>query len=132
MTFYRDTIRIGEELEEMGHKVLYPESALMMQKRNDFDPKRFKDTISAKERGKFIKLHFNKELKSDAILVVNKTKNNIKGYIGANVLMEMGIAFSSGVRIYILHPISKKQPFQEEIFAMSPIIFRGKLDILNK
>ena len=131
MAFYKDMLKIGERLEDMGYKVLYPESSLIMKKRNDFEPSHFKDAITPAQRGKFIKLHFDKILKSDSILVINKTKNGIRGYIGANVLMEMTIAFSSGVKIYILHPFSKKQPFQEEIFATSPTFLNGHLERLK-
>lgn len=124
-------LKIGEKLEGTGYKVLYPESSLIMKKRNDFEPSHFKDAITPAQRGKFIKLHFEKETRSDAILVVNKTKNGIRGYIGANVLMEMAIAFNSEVKIYILHPISKKQPFQEEILATSPTFLNGHLEKLR-
>lgn len=131
MAFYQELLKMGEALEGKKWKVLYPESALIMKKRNDFIPSHFKDAVTPRQRGEFIKRHFDKELKSTAILIVNKTKNGIRGYIGGNVLMEMGIAFGSGIKIYILHPISKKQPFQEEILAMSPKFLNGKIENLK-
>lgn len=131
MAFYKELLKIGKKLESQGFTVLYPESALIMQKKQDFDPSHFKNALTDQKRGKFIKLHFQKILNSNAILVVNKTKNNITGYLGANVLMEMAIAFNATNKIYILHPISKKQPFQEEITAMSPTILNGKPENLK-
>ncbi len=127
MAFYKETLKIGEKLEKMGWKVLYPESALIMKARNDFNPSHFKNSITPEQRGKFIKFHFEKELKSQAILVVNKTKKGIKGYIGGNALMEMGIAFGANIKIYILHPLGKNHPFYEEIVAMSPIVLGNNL-----
>ena len=37
--------------------------------------------------------HFDKVMWADAILVLNHDKNNVSGYIGANTLLEMGLAF---------------------------------------
>ena len=82
-----------------------------MKQRSNFDPKEFRKHITAKDKGKFIKLHFEKIEKSDAILIVNKVKNGIRGYIGANAMMEAGIAFNRNIKIYLLHPYSKTHPF---------------------
>ncbi len=131
MSFYPDVLKIGKELENTGWKVLYPESALLMKLKDNFDPHAFRKSITIKDKGRFIRLHFKKELKSEAILVVNKTKNGIRGYIGGNALMEMGIAFNSGIRIYLLHAISKTHPFYDEISAMEPTILNGKIDTLK-
>ncbi|MBP7832692.1 MAG: hypothetical protein KA035_02875 [Candidatus Levybacteria bacterium] len=131
MSFYPDVLKIGKELEDTGWKVLYPESALLMKMKGNFDPLEFRESITTKDKGKFIKLHFKKELKSEAILVVNKTKNGIRGYIGGNALMEMGIAFNSGIRIYLLHAVSKTHPFYDEISAMEPAILNGKINNLK-
>lgn len=131
MAFYKDVLKIGKTLEKRGFNVLYPESALMMKERNDFSAERFKKGVTMEQRGKFMKLHFEKELKSHSILIVNKTKNGIRGYIGGNVLMEMGIAFGSNIKIYVLHRLSKNQPFKEEILGMSPVIINGKLELVT-
>lgn len=128
MTFYPDVIKIGEALEKKGWSVEYPESALIMRERNDFDPKHFRKNITSRDKGKFIKLHFKKIEKSQAILIVNTTKNGVRGYIGANAMMEGGLAFHKGIKIYLLHPFSKSHPFFDEISAMEPVILQGKLD----
>lgn len=131
MTFYPEVLKLGQKLERKGWKVLYPESALIMQKTKNFDPIEFRKHITAKDKAKFIKLHFEKELTSSAILVVNKTKNGIKGYVGGNALMEMGIAFNADIKIYLLHPYLKTHPFYDEISAMQPIVLNGKIDKLK-
>ena len=46
--------------------------------------------------------HFANITRSRAILVCNYEKNNKPGYIGANTLMEMTVAYVSGVPIYLL------------------------------
>lgn len=131
MSFYPDVLKIGKELEDTGWKVLYPESALIMQKTKNFDPIEFRKHITLQDKAGFIKLHFEKELTSSAILVVNKTKNGIKGYVGGNALMEMGIAFNAGIKIYLLHSVSKTHPFYDEISAMEPTILNGKINGLK-
>lgn len=131
MAFYKELLSIGEKLEKMNFHVLYPESSLIMKKSNNFSPSVFKNSYTDAERGKFIKLHFQKVTKSNAILVINKTKKGIKGYVGGNTLMEMGIAFGANIKIYLLHPVSKNNSFYEEIVAMSPIILKGKIDTIK-
>lgn len=131
MSFYQEVLRIGKKLEKKDWKVLYPESSLIMQQKNNFDPVEFRKHITVKDKGRFIKSHFKKELTSDAILVVNKVKNGIRGYVGGNALMEMGIAFQAGIKIYLLHSYSKKHPFYDEISAMEPIVLSGKIEKLK-
>ena len=70
--------------------------------------------------------HFNKIVWSDAILVVNYDKNDIKGYIGGNTLMEMGLAFFLKKKIYLLNKIPAL-PYKEEILGVKPIIINGDL-----
>ena len=71
--------------------------------------------------------HFNKVSWSDAILVVNYDKNNIKGYIGGNTLMEIGLAFFLGKKIYLLNEIPEVS-YKEELLGMKPIIINGDLN----
>lgn len=70
--------------------------------------------------------HFNKIVWSDAILVVNYDKNNIKGYIGGNTLMEMGLALFLKKKIYLLNEIPELS-YKEEILGLKPILLRGDL-----
>ncbi len=64
----------------------------------------------------------------DAILVVNDEKNGVPGYIGANVLMEMGLAFYLNKPIYVLNSVSPDTPAFEEIIGMNSIVIKGDLD----
>lgn len=70
--------------------------------------------------------HFDKISWSDAILVTNYDKNNIKGYIGGNTLMEMGLAFFLKKRIYLLNEVPEL-PYKEEILGVKPTILNGDL-----
>lgn len=70
--------------------------------------------------------HFDKIAWSDAILVANYDKKNIKGYIGGNTLMEMGLAFFLKKKIYLLNQVPEL-PYKEEILGVKPIILNGNL-----
>lgn len=131
MSFYEDVMKIGERLEKMGFEVHYPASALIMKEKNDYDPRHFRKNLTPQEKGKFIKLHFDKITKSNTILVINNTKNGKRGYIGANAAMEMGIAFNLGVKIYLLNKYPKSGPFNDEISAMNPTVLSGKIELLK-
>lgn len=81
-----------------------------------------------------IKEHFRKIDHSDAVYVANYKKNSINGYIGGNVFLEMGHAFSKDIPIFLMHDIPIIG-YREEIKAMNPfVVQRGwrKLErILN-
>src|SRR6185312_8921509 len=93
MAFYKELVDVGEQLEKKGFLVNLPVSAQLMRKQNDFVVAHFKDTFTPNEKSKFIQTNFRKIAEGDSILVINGEKNGVKGYIGANVLMEIGLAF---------------------------------------
>jgi len=70
--------------------------------------------------------HFEKVAWSDAVLVLNYDKNDVKGYIGGNTLMEIGLAFFLKKKIYLLNQIPEL-PYKEEILGVKPIIIYGDL-----
>ena len=59
-------------------------------------------------------------------MIANYDKNNIKGYIGGNTLMEMGLAFFLKKKIYLLNEIPELS-YKEEILGVLPIILNGDL-----
>ena len=58
-----------------------------------------KGDLTSENKSEIMNIHFLKIRMSDAILVVNKD-----GYIGNNVWMEIGIAYSLGKAIYVIEP----------------------------
>lgn len=81
-------------------------------------------------RSGLIDEHFAKIDMSEAILVVNETKEDIDGYIGGNTLIEIAHAYSQGLDIFLLNPIPEMS-YTDEIRGMHPIILNGDLDILD-
>lgn len=117
MAFYKELVEIEAQLKKKGFTVKIPVSAQVMKKKNDFEVDHFKGVFTHGEKAKFIHKNFQEIAKSDSILVVNGEKNGIKGYIGANVLMEIGLAFYLSKMIYIWNDVDESASCREELFA---------------
>jgi len=118
MSFERKVLAIGEELEKLGHKVKMPflTDKIIGKEKHD----------KLKVDRDLIRYYYQEIKKSDAVLILNFDKNNIKNYIGGNTLMEIGFAYVLKKPIYLLNPIPK-MTYSDEIFAMKPIILNGDL-----
>jgi len=81
-----------------------------------------------KIKTKLIDKHIEKIKNSDAILVLNFDKGGIKGYIGGNSFLEMGIAYYLNKKIFIWKKPSESLPYFEEIMALKPIIINENLE----
>lgn len=77
----------------------------------------------------YIKWYHRAILDSDAILVLNFDKNDIKNYIGGNTLMELGFAHVYDKKIFLLNPIPEMS-YKDEIEAVSPVIINGDLSLI--
>lgn len=119
MNFYKDLVKIEKKLLDRGWVVNIPISAERMKKTNDFEVSHFKNIFSPRQKAKFIQRNFQKIMESDVILVINNEKNGIKGYIGANVLMEIGLAFYGKKKIYIWNSVLNNAPYKEELLAFA-------------
>jgi nucleoside 2-deoxyribosyltransferase len=117
MSFYKELVEVEENLKERGFEVNIPVSAHVMKKKNDFDVSHFKHAFTPGEKATFIRKNFQTIAKGDVILVINNEKNHIKGYIGANVLMEIGLAFYLKKKIYIWNAVDENAPYKEELLA---------------
>jgi len=76
--------------------------------------------------------HFVKIEWADGVLVANYEKNKIDGYVGANTLIEIGLAFYLKKKIYILNPISSELSQRQEIYAMHPTFLEGDVEQIGK
>lgn len=86
-----------------------------------------------KIQNNYLLSHYNNICQSDAIIIVNGTKNGSTGYIGGNCLIEMGQAYVNHKHIFLLNNLPSKSPYLEEIIALQPICLNGNLsEISNK
>ena len=133
---FQDKINsVKEKLEGLGHEVkLWP---LQVKDENDRlisveEYYKIRKTADNNEKwvwdrkAEAVLEHFDKVAWADAILVTNYDKNDIKGYIGGNTLMEMGLAFFLKKKIYLLDEIPEIS-YKEEILGVRPIILNGDL-----
>lgn len=135
-SFYEQLFPLKNDLTQMGYKVVLPKTAYMMKRINDFDVSKVKTwSKNPKDYNKkrlLINDHFKKITKGDAVLIINLEKNNVKGYIGGNVLMEMTIAYYFKKPIFILNDISEDLIIKEEIYAINPTFLKGNIDYFKK
>lgn len=126
------------QLEKLVHEVKMPPSEIpgehgsMMSAKNYYHIRKATDTTDGwiwDRKEVAMRNHFNKVVWADAILVLNHEKNNIPHYIGANTLLEMGLAFHHGKKIFLLNPIPEIAS-KEEILGMRPRIINGDLALI--
>jgi hypothetical protein len=71
---------------------------------------------------------------SDAILVLNYSKNGMNGYVGGATLMEIGLARHLDKKVFILHDLPSEDELRYvlEIKLVRPVILRGDLAKINE
>jgi hypothetical protein len=136
IAFYKEMLKTKEELEELGHEVKLPPSELKDEKGNLISCEEYYRLRKAERVGddswiwdrktEMINDHFKKIEWSDAILVLNHEKKGIKGYVGGNTLIEMGVAFYLKKRIFLFDVIPEIS-YTEEILGMKPILIDENL-----
>ena len=119
--FMDEMKRSQKVLEKLGHKVFMPIKA----KGVDYWEKDNTKRVEAKKKFEFIGEHLDKIEKSDAVLVVNITKKEIKNYIGANTFLEMGFAYYRKKKIYLLNPLPDQPYIIDELLTIDPIVLNN-------
>ena len=120
--FFDNLHGIKKELEERGHEILLPSM---------IDYHHLEEDALAKIQYGLIRNHLKKIDESHAIYVANYNKNGIVGYIGGNVLLEMGKAFDKSIPIFLMQDIPSEVGYREELIALQPIVVGenwGELD----
>lgn len=133
MSFSKEMLETKKQLEELGHKA---EVSLDTQQVADGEHNN-EDLEADYEhciRTNVLRESFKQIQKSDAILVLNHPKNNIKGYIGTSSLMEIGIAYHYGKKIFLLNepPHFTEHRWAHEIKIIQPTILNGDLKLINQ
>ncbi len=138
IAFFNEMLDVKNKLEQMGHEVKIPPLNIKGEKgeivsMTDYYNMRKSTTEDESwiwdRKEEAMKLHFEKVAWSDAVLTLNYDKNNIKGYVGANTLMEMGLAMHLGKKIFLLNSIPQIG-YKEEILGMKPKVISGNLSLI--
>jgi len=124
MHFAKEMLETHAKITALGHDCILPavtkESAQDPNLKEDFDFVLKNDCQMD---------HYKKIAESDAILILNFPKNNIDGYIGGAVLMELAIAKYLGKKIFILNELPNEDSIKYifEVKLCQPIVLRGDL-----
>ncbi len=122
-------VEIYRQLEALGHQPLMHEKMFMIA--DGTDPELIAainaDHSQAKRKYNFIKSWHDLIKSGEAILVCNFSKDGIKNYIGGNTFLEIGFAYVSGKKIYLLNDIPE-MTYTDEIKAMQPLVINNDLD----
>ncbi len=129
MQFHREMIETKKILELAGHTVYIPSGATDYS-RNEFYTKTDEEKILIKVEHDLIREHFRLIGKSDAILVLNYEKKGIADYVGGNTFLEMGFAYGTGKKIFLLHGVPQME-YSTEMHAMQPIVIHGDLSKIS-
>lgn len=128
MAFAKDMVKVKEKLDKLGHKASIP---------HDTQPHLQDETFveNLEENLKFcienntMKKNFDFVVEHDAILVLNKKRNGIDGYIGVSALMEMAIAHHFGKKIFLYNqtPHFKDARWAHEVAIIQPAVINEDL-----
>ena len=129
--FYKHVNDLAAELTAAGLSVVVPKTAQLMAETGDYDVSRYKtwfrNTDDYALKADYMRTQFDKITHGDIVLVVNDEKNGDPNYIGANVLLEMSLAWYQDKPVYVLNDLPESSPFEEEIKAFAPIVLHGDL-----
>ena len=125
MSFAREMKEIGLQLGKLAHEVRLPEF-MDQYLQLDTSEEMHNEAVKNKLNNDLFRIYYDLIKENDAILIVNKNKKGISGYIGGNGLIEMSYAHILKKKIYLLNPIPD-MPYTDELTAMKPIILNKDL-----
>lgn len=133
MAFAKEMLDAKKRLEEMGHEAEVPCDTEKFIADPGFTTANHEENYRHCIENDIIRKCFKEIEKSDAILVLNHHKNSIEGYIGPSVLMEIGLAYHLGKRIFLLNspPDVGKSKSSHEILIMQPVVLEGSIENIS-
>jgi len=129
MTFAKEMVETKKKLEGMGYEVEVPCDTHVFIEDPNFTTDDHVVNHKHCVENDIMRRCFKLIEKSDAILVLNHEKNGIEGHVGASTLMEIGLAYYLGKKIFLLNPPPhvKKVKSSHEILITQPVILDGDL-----
>lgn len=128
MTFAHDILTLQKKLEKLGHQIALPLGMEPHLTDSTF-PDNLEGDLKYCIENDVIRKNFEQIRDQDAMLVFNKKKNDIDGYMGVSMLMELAIAYFLKKKIFILYDIPhfRQHRWAHEVTIMQPIMLHGKL-----
>ena len=127
MRFAKQMAETKEKLEGLGHKAEVPCDIQKFLDDPGYTTDNHEENFKHCLENDILRRCLNSIGKSDAILVLNYPKNGINGHIGTNTLIDMGVAYYLGKKIFLLNhpPDVKKEKSTHEVLVMQPVILDG-------
>jgi len=126
--FYKQIKEIADQLEQVGHKVSYPNSY-----DDPFMEERLKE-MSPEEHITWKSMMMKKDKDNiqpqDAILVLNFEKRGIPNYIGGATFLEVYKAWELEKKIFFYNP-SPNCSFTDELNGINPTIINEDLTLIK-
>ena len=133
MRFAKQMLDAKQQLQRMGHEALVPVDTELFAA----DPAMSTDDHEGNYRhcidNDIVRRCLEQLAASDAILVLNLEKNGVSGHIGANSLIEIGLAYYLKKKIFLLHapPSVTEEKSTHEVLIMQPVVLDGDLSRLQ-
>ena len=128
MKFARDIVKLRDELLKLGHDAIIPYGTKPHLTDSTFAD-RLEDNMKFCIEEDVMMKNFKMIQDQDAILVYNKKKGDVDGYIGTSTLMEIGIAYFLGKKIFVMFniPHFNEHRWAHEVTIMQPTFLKGNL-----
>ena len=126
VSFAKEIKEAKEKLELAGHEAIVTDDLDEYIKDKNIKLN-FEQELQLSIKYDIMRSFFNKIAESDGFLVLNYRKRDIEGYLGASVLMEIGLAYYLKKKIFLLNDIDKNQPYALELGIIQPVILNGDL-----
>ena len=133
MTFSKEMMEAKKSLEKMGHSVSVPCNIELHLEDSGFVDN-LEHNLNHCVENNTIKRCFDLLAESDAVLFLNYPKNGIDGYMGTSSLMEIGIAYHLGKKIFLMNniPHFNEHRWAHEIKIIQPTILNGDLSRIQE
>lgn len=132
MTFSKEMVDAKNKLNELGHPAKVPCDTDLHIKDTEFI-----DDLDADYehcvKNNIMKTSMDDIAESDAILVINYPKNGVNGYIGTSTLMETGLAYYLGKKIFLMFPtpLPSEARWAHEIKIFQPKVINGDFSLIK-
>lgn len=127
-------VKVYHELEKLGHQPVMHDDMFKVADGTAPEIEEMKNGVEhheIKRKYGYIKWWYDSIKNSDAVLICNFDKNEIKNYIGGNVLIEIGFAHVNNKKVFLLNNMPENLSYIDEIKAMADVALNGDLNKIS-